>query len=308
MGMPFGTAAADAAHLDGASGHPLRPLCLASAARSARWRGDFEEAEALSVEALDAGPVGEDGDTEALRVRCVALDVAVAIRRFGGDTSPEATALFEESLAITAQLGDPFYQAHAWVHGFERSAVAEAVRFARISGNPSFLAHALILLAHHDAAAQPAQAKAMVDEALGHAATVGNEQAAGFARRALAGILPSLGGGRVTAAQALLESAERALAIGERFWGLQYLWDVAVSLDALGADEPARLVAAWIIHQGIDLRPQVGATFVGWEQAQHLAEQLSDAVLRDLSPHLAAMRDTDVIALCRAAIDQHIQG
>jgi hypothetical protein len=46
---------------------------------------------------------------------------------------------------------------------------------------------------------------------------------------------------------------------------------------------------------------------VGWEQAQHLAEQLSDAVLRDLTPDLATMSDADVIALCRAAIDQTVQ-
>jgi predicted ATPase/class 3 adenylate cyclase len=306
MGMPFGAAAADAAHLQGASGNPLSPLCLASAARSARWRGDFEEGEALSVEALDAGPVAAGGDTEALRVRSVALDVAIGIRMVNGDTGPEVTALFEESLAVTARLSDPFYLAHAWVHGFERSALEESVRYARMSGNPSFLAHALILLAQYVAAEEPLEAKATVEEALGHAASVGNEQAAGLARRALMLYAPGLGGDYVTAAQILLDSAERALAIGERFFAFQDLLYVAFNLDALGADECARLVAAWIIHQGIDFRAAALGGWVAVGHAKNLAEQLSDATLGDLLPQIATMSDAGVIALCRAAIDQHL--
>jgi hypothetical protein len=43
------------------------------------------------------------------------------------------------------------------------------------------------------------------------------------------------------------------------------------------------------------------------DHARNLAEQLSDTTLAELMPQIATMRNADVIALCRAAIDQQIQ-
>ena len=198
MGMPFGTAAAAAAYLEGAVDHPLRPLCLASAAWSACTRGDFEEAVAFSDQALDAGPIG--GDKEALRVRSEALTVALSVRRIRDGTDQAVAALFEEDVAVATELGDHYYLAHALFHASEVRAFEQALTVARTTANPSLLAYALALLALRITAEQPARAKSLADEAILCADAVGNEQAGALARQALTAAVSRVGGDQLAAA------------------------------------------------------------------------------------------------------------
>lgn len=190
MGIPFGDVAADAAHLDGARGHPLRALCLSSAAWSACLRGDFDKGIPLSDESLGAGPVPLDGDREALRVRSEALTVAWSVRVIQGDPGGAASALLEENIDVARALGDPYYVAHALLEQSGRSALEECVRLAHLTANPSTLAYALTLLATQVVTEDAPRAKTLLDEAISYAASVNNEQAGALARSTLTMVLP----------------------------------------------------------------------------------------------------------------------
>jgi predicted ATPase len=308
MGMPFGSDAAEAARLAGASGHPLRTLCLASAAWSACLRGDFDEGLPLSDESLEGGPVTDSNDPEALRARSEALTVATSVRLIHGESADATAAYRDEDLRAATALGDPYYLAHALMHHvlYDPSTRDETIRLARGCANPSTMAYALAIVAGQIAGDHPARAKAQLEEAAAHAAAVRNEQAGALARQGLALLLVRAGGDHLPAAREALESAQRLLDTGDRFWGYNLLAVVAFSLDALGDEEPARLVAAWLTFRRFEFRG-ITAPMVGEDRALHLAEHTTDSALQELGPRVAAMTDAEIIAVSRAALEKYPQ-
>jgi hypothetical protein len=236
-------------------------------------------------------------------VRSEALTVAWSARVIRGDPGGAASALLEENIDVARALGDPYYLAHALLEHSDRSALEECVRLAHVTANPSTLAYALTLLGAQLAIEDAPRAKTLLDEAISYAASVNNEQAGAFARGTLTMVLPQLGGDPRSAALAALGSAARLLGTAERFYGFQLIATVAVTLDDLGADESARFVRAWLIDKGFEFAPQAGTGAPGYDQAVPLAGQMTDAVVRDLRPRVATMTDADVVAMCRAALE-----
>jgi predicted ATPase/class 3 adenylate cyclase len=297
MGMPFGPAAEDAANLEGAVDHPLRPLCLTSAAWTACLRGELDEVIRLSNEAL-ASCRTDSHENEDLRVRSETITVTLSLRLIQGAARQELSPLIDQSLAVARQLGDPYYLAHALMHAPGTSSHEETLQVARRTGNPSTLSYALAILAADLIENDPAQAKTLLDEAVLQAEAVRNEQAGALARYTQVLVLSHLGGDHVSSARETLRSAEQLLASGERFWGLSLLGAVATDLDGLGAREPGIMVTAWVLIQGIRF-PLLPLS------PTQLEELVTDDLLSQLQPTLATMTDADVIALCHAEIDRY---
>jgi predicted ATPase/class 3 adenylate cyclase len=301
MGIPFGADAADAARLSGAFDHPLRPLCLASAAWSASLRGDFDDGLPLSLESLEHHTAGDLRDPEPLRARSEALTVATSVRAIRGETGALMAQLRDEGLRVATQLGDPYYLAHALMHhvSYDPSTGDEVIRQARACANPSTLAYGLAIVAGQFAADQPARAKELLDEAIEHATAVRNEQAGALARQGLALLVLRSGGDPIAAATTALDSAERLLGTAERFFGFSLLAVVAIGLEMLGADDAACVVAAWLASRRFDF--SATTVMVNQRRANRLFE-LAEPRLHDLEPRVAAMTDADVVTLCRTAI------
>jgi hypothetical protein len=300
MGMPFGAAAAEAARLEDASGHPLRPLCLTSAAWSACLRGEFDESLRLNAEALAASSLADNDDKQALRVRSQTLTVSISVRMIQGATEQEVSGLVGEGLTVARMLGDPYYLAHALMQGMCVDSLEESLCLARSIENPSTLAYALALLAGEVIATDSARAKALVDEAITHAAAVRNQRAGALALQQLMQVLAEMGGDPVVAAQEALRSAQRLLDSGERLWGLSLLLNVATNLEALGARDPAVLVATWVLFQGFLPRPRSTSRLRSVEPVVAL---ITDEVMLELASRVETMTDDEVLALCQAEID-----
>jgi predicted ATPase len=297
MGMPFGPAAEHAARLEAAQGHPLRALCLTSAAWTACLLGEFDEVIRLSAQAL-ASCLASSHEKEDLRVRSETITVAISLRLIQGAAQEEVSSLIEQGLAVARELDDPYYLAHALLHVTGRSASEQAVRLARTTANPTTLSYTLAALAGDLIDDNPAQAKVLLGEAVAQAEAVRNEQAGALARQTQVLVLARMGGDHLSSARDTLLSARRLLASGERFWGLSLLGAVAKDLDALGAREPAVMVTGWVLSQGVQLRSTSPRT------TAFLYAPFTEDLLRELEPRLATMTDADVIDLCQAEIDK----
>jgi predicted ATPase/class 3 adenylate cyclase len=321
-GCPFGATALDAAALGGAHGHPLRALALSSAAWTALHRGgDHKQAAELGEAALREAPSGVQDDT-LRRVRGEVLSVVCAIFLSQPGFYERTVALVEERRAIAVDLDDDYQMVQALLPRApllgSTADAEEAVRLARMVANPTHLAYSLTILAMLVAASDPARARTLLEEAVQIAAAVGNQEPVAIADQVLATVLATLGD-QLSAARMCLASAEQLLSSGDRYWACNQLFAVAASLFALGDQQAALLLGAWvsrrvdILHMDNDpmattptwsMPPSRPAWLAG--NAEHwveLMDQLTPERLLSLDPQVTAMTDEGAIALARASVD-----
>lgn len=297
VGAPFGPLAVDAAALPGADGHPARSLALASAAWTALHLAQYDAAAELGNAAVDAARALDEGhDRPWLLSR--ALAVLAAVTSTSGDRLTSMRAA-KERQAIAATFDDPYEMSQALsilaTLYDDISMAEEAVRLARVVGNPTMLSYALSVLAISLLAGDAERASILLQEATRTASDVGNAEAEALARQVLGGVLHSLGD-HVGAARMSLASAEQLLRAGDRFYAFAELWSVAVALDDLGELENLRILGAWLVRKG--------AVDAGLRARRaSIVERFTPEELADLDPLIASMTDDDVIELAHAIID-----
>jgi predicted ATPase/class 3 adenylate cyclase len=304
VGCPFGDTALEAAELERARGHPLRPMALSSAAWSALRRGEYERATPLAevgvVEAR-AHAASRDGRyrlAEALAV----LDAVCMIRPGFYDRAVEVC---EEVRVVAAELDDPYLMlqslvARASIHA-DLEAAEEAVRLSSRVANPTMRSYGLTMLGVLVTRQDPARARGLLDEAAQLAVDVRNGQAAGLAQEFLANVLDTIGD-HLSAARVRLTSAERLFASGDRNYAYVSLFGVAENLNDVGDREAAIILGAWVLGQIVA---------AGWD-ASGVTEDRPDAAasahtdeflhfVRDelgrLEPQVTGMSDKDALAL-----------
>jgi hypothetical protein len=295
---------------------------LSSAAWTALRRGgDRKQAAELGEAALREAPSGAQDDTQQ-RVRGEVLSAVCAIFLSQPGFYQHTVALVEERRALAVDLNDNYQMVQALLARApllgDTADAEEAVRLARLVANPTHLAYSLTVLAMLVTASDPARARALLEEAVQIAAAVGNQEPVALAEQVLATVLATLGD-QLSAARVCLASAEQALSSGDRFWACNQLFGVAASLFALGDQQAALLLGAWVSRRvempDIDTGPMAaGPTWSmppsrpAWLAgiAEHwvtLIDQLTPERLHSLDPHVAAMTNEGAIALARASVD-----
>jgi predicted ATPase/class 3 adenylate cyclase len=259
IGAPFGPVAERAAAMSVALGHPLRGVALASAARSARDRGEGDRARLLAEEALMAAAALPPGRASA-HARCRTISgVLVVLSVVEAQDIAWHRDLSEQRLAAAIELDDVWEKALALVQMVgpfllsDRSrAVAsaeEALRLARRLANPSVSIYAPMTVGTVVADTDPGRAEMLFDEAIRTAGALQNHFAEIRARQFL-GRARTLYGDHVEAAHAYLESAELANRVGDRLALFHSVGGIACNLAELGGQEPALLLAAWVEDRG----------------------------------------------------------
>jgi hypothetical protein len=311
IGAPFGPIAERAAAMPEALGHPLRCVALASAARSARDRGEGERARLLAQSALQAVATLSPGPASA-HARCRALS-GVTSTIYSLEDLSRLRGIAEQRLAAATELDDPWERAHALIQiaaelrdqdptralGYAE----EGLRLARELGNPNALTYTTMLLGTVIAHSDPGRAQTLLEEAIGMASTLGNNFAEINARHML-GLARTLDGDHREAAYAYLGSAELANRAGDRLAVLSAVGGVAGNLAELGEHEPALVLATWA-----EMRGEWPADW-----ASHPPFGTSPALPRLQSETIAAQRqrfedqahrlnDAEAIALARSSLE-----
>jgi predicted ATPase/class 3 adenylate cyclase len=304
VGVPFGNAALAAGALDGAMGHPLRALALASAAWATFRLGEYERATELGEAALQAARDQPESDSQ-LRTLGQALSVLTSVLAVRPGLFERATALAEERVAVARALGDHYEMVQALslrapLLG-DAEAAEEGVRLARIVANPTMLSYACSVLAMLILVADPLRARDLVDESAGIAIDAGNDQAAALAQQVLGAVLGKLGD-HVSAVRIGLTAVEQLFEQGERFYAFSQLWGVAASLNALGEHETAVTLGAWLAHRGASIS---GPSGLPPRASVNLSNELTSEEIDRCDPRVLAMTDAEAIAYARAAVDQH---
>ena len=306
VGCPFGDTALEAAELDGAKGHRLRPLALSSTAWSALRCGEYERATAMAEAGLLEARAHADS-RDGQRVLCRVLAVVGAAYMARPGFFDRAAQVGEEQHAIAVALGDPYEMLrwlsfHAGIHG-DLPAAQEAVRASSRIGNPSMRSWALfglgILLTRSD----PMRARALLEESAHLAMDVGNRDAAAYANEFLANVLDTVGE-HLNAARIRLTSAQQAFASGDRAYAYVHLFGVAENLDDVGDREAAILLGAWVMRQVVAAgwdAASLDRDDVTVEVSAHTGEFASfvRSELERLEPQVADMSDDDALALAR---------
>ena len=297
VGAPFGSLAHDAADLPGAAGHPARPMALASAAWTALHLAEYESAVTFGRAGVDAARGLDDGHDRDWRLsRALAVLAPVAVT--SGDRVASLQAA-EERRELAATFDDPYEMSQALsmlasLHD-DFAIAEEAVRLARLVGNPTMLSYALSVLAVLLLADDAPRASVLLQEAATIASDVGNPEAESLARQVLGGLLYGLGD-HVGAARMSLASAQQLLREGDRFYAFAELWCVAVALDDLGDVENLRILGGWLVRKG--------ATEAGLRARRaNIVERFSAEELASLDPLIAGMTEDDIIELARATIE-----
>lgn len=271
-------------------------MALASAAWTALHLAEYESAVKFGRAGVDAARGLDDGHDRDWRLsRALAVLAPVAVT--SGDRVASLQAA-EERRELAATFDDPYEMSQALsmlasLH--DDSAIAEeAVRLARLVGNPTMLSYALSVLAVLLLADDAPRASVLLQEAATIAAHVGNAEAESLARQVLGGLLYSLGD-HVGAARMSLASAEQLLRAGDRFYAFAELWCVAVALDDLGDLENLRILGGWLVRKG--------ATETGLRARRaNIVERFTAEELASLDPLIAGMTEDDIIELAHATI------
>jgi predicted ATPase/class 3 adenylate cyclase len=314
VGCPFGDKALEAAELEGAQGHRLRPLALSSAAHTALRRGEYERATTLAEAALVEAR-GQAESQESLRLLGEVLDGLGMVCLLRPGLSERALTVWQERRAVAVELDDPYQMLQsllgwAGLHG-DVEAAEEALRLAAVVANPSMRSYALTVLALLVTRADPARARALLDEAAQVAAGVGNREATAVAQEFLANVLDTLGD-NLNAARMRLTSAEQLFASGDRNYAYLNLFGVAENLNDVGDREAALILGAWTWRR-LTTPGSAGAppVFVaaGFDSEQmsrnpayaHTSEfgQVVRGELARLEPLVADMTHRDALVLAR---------
>jgi predicted ATPase/class 3 adenylate cyclase len=314
VGCPFGDTALEAAELEGARGHRLLPLALSSAAQSALRRGEYGRAAMLGEAALaEARGQAEGRDRSRLLGEVLNGLGTVCLLRPG--SYDRAVAVWEEVRAVAIELDDPYLLlksllGRAGLHG-DVEAAEEAVRLAVSVANPTQRSYALTMLGLLVTRADPARARALLDQAERLAAEVGNREASAIAQEFLANVLDTLGD-YLSAARMRLTSAEERFASGDLKYAYLNLFGVAENLNDVGEREAALILGAWTSRRlttpsSADASPALVAAGFDAELVSHnpvLAHTPEfGQVVRDelgrLEPVVADMTDRDALALAR---------
>jgi hypothetical protein len=158
----------------------------------------------------------------------------------------------------------------------------------------------------------------LLEEAVQIAAAVGNQEPVALAEQVLATVLATLGD-QLSAARVCLASAEQLLSSCDRYWACNQIFGVAASLFALGDQQAALVLGAWVSRRvgmtHIDVGPMAAEptwsmppSRQAWlagitEHWVKLIDQLTPERLHSLEPQVAAMTEEGAIALARASVD-----
>ena len=303
-GCPFGDMAMSAAELEGARGHALRPLALASAAWSAFHRGEFERATALAEDALlDAKRSGDGHDQPLLLGEVLSVLGAICMVRPG--FFDRAVAVYEERRAVAVELDDPYQILQSLVgwaslHADPETA-EEAVRLAPSVGNPTMHSYALTVLAMLITPKDPVRARTLLDEAAGIASEVGNREAFSLAQSMLGDLVDTVGD-QLSAARMRLTLADQNFASDDSFFAWTNLYGVAKNLNDVGDHEAAHIIGSWVMRQALSggFDPRRGRTDFDTDFDRSVRSEFGH-----LEPLAAAMTDMDVRALARDRIRHH---
>jgi hypothetical protein len=311
IGAPFGPLAERAAAMPEALFHPLRCVTLASAARSARDRGDSDRAALLADSALEAVVALPPGPANA-RARCRTFSGVSIIRAHQQDTA-RLREEFEDRLAAAMELGDPWELVYA---RFGRLPVLrlsdpsraiiegeENLRLARQLANPSMLAYATMLSATLIAQSDSIRAEALLEESIGIAGAMRNDFAEIQARRRL-GVVRARRGDHLRAADAFLAATDLASRVGDRLSVFDTLGALACDLAELGHHEQALLLAAWAAMRGH--WPEDWSRSPAFPDSPALARlraEMSPEQRQQLAGQAGAINDAEAIALARASLE-----
>jgi class 3 adenylate cyclase len=187
IGAPFGAISERAVAMPEALEHPLRGVALASAARSARDRGEHDRARLLAEEALEAAAALPPGRASA-HARCRTISGVLVV--LFPDIVLEAQDisrfrdLSERRLVAAIELDDDWEKALAlmqtaglFLYGEPARGIADAeaaLRLARRLDNPSALIYAPITLGSVLADTDPGRAETLFDEAIRTASVLQN--------------------------------------------------------------------------------------------------------------------------------------
>ena len=214
----------------------------------------------------------------------------------------EAVTLAKEREAISVALDDRYEMVQALsllapLLG-DREAAEEAVRLARIVANPTMLSYSLSILAMLLATDDPVRAHDLAGEATQAAREVGNAQAAALAQQVSGAVVGSLGD-HVSAARMGLAAAEQLFDDGERFFAFSQLWGVASSLNALGEQQNARVLGAWLVRHGAETS---GPSALPQRTSVYLSDEITAVEVDGLDPQVANLSEKELIAYVRGLV------
>jgi predicted ATPase len=313
IGAPFGLMAEKAAAMPQALGHPLRCVALASAARTARDRGDSDRAGILADSALDAVDALPPGRATA-RARCRTFS-GVTIVLAQQQEQARLPWVFQRRLAAAMELDDPWEQFYArvgLVHGLRQSnpigAIAEGeetLRLARQLAIPSAQAYATMLLAPLIASSDPNRAETLLEEAIQITGAMRNDFA-GIRARQFVGSARAARGEHLGAAEAYLSAAELASQVGDRLSVFEALGAIACDLAELGDHEPAVVLATWAESHGHWRKDWTGASFPDSLTLRRMGA-LTPPAQQQLEGQIEGLDDAGAIALARTQFDKLAQ-
>jgi hypothetical protein len=151
----------------------------------------------------------------------------------------------------------------------------------------------------------PLRARALLDEAAGIAAEVGNREAVSLAQSLLTEVLDTVGD-HLSAARMRLTLVEQGFASGDRLFARNNLFGVAKNLNDVGDHKVAHIIAAWVQREALSAGFDVGrgkVAFADFETDEFLQSLLNE--FDRLEPVVAGMTDMDVRALARDRIRHH---
>jgi predicted ATPase len=306
MSAAFGATGEVVAGMDGAIGHPLRPLALGSAAWAAVRRGDQEHAIALAVQALaESADLSDSPDKRSVRGRIVigVMPIGLIV-----PSDLPLLALAEEGRAIATELADPFEQVQSLIgNAAAHTGLVDAetaLRLARDIQNPSMLAYSMAVVAMFLMSSDPVRARQLAHEAGEIAAQLKNIDQVVLCRNLLAAVETNVGD-NLAALQLYVASVERAFTEGDTGYTLtSSLWGVAHNLEALGDIGSALVLATYARLHGDDPALQQAVYFNEFQVTPFL-ERIAAEDSEELQQRVAAMTDDDVVALVRERIAAH---
>ena len=309
VGAPFGPIAERAGRRGTELGHPLSCVALASAARSAADLGELDHSRSLAEAALAAAADLPPGKDSAL-ARCRALS-GISTTVSSRDLPGELIEIAERRMAAARELDDPWETARALTMlagAYARDqksaipAAREAVRLTRQLGSPGGLSLALMVSALSLATSEPAEAEAMLDEAIGIAAETRNTFVAMFTRQAL-GQVRGARGDRTGAIAAHLEAAELAVGVGDLLVLTVQLGGIACHLADTGHGDDALVLSVWAQDrsQWPDDWMVMPTGLIGSAELARMQAALTDDARSDLRRRAAALSEAEILSLARTA-------